>query len=155
MARNRLLQELRTLQKNPDPDISLEMVGETVEHWRAFVNGPSDSPYQGGRFEVKIECSPNYPLTPPTCTFTTRIFHPNVAFNTGEICLDILKDGWSPAWTLQYVCRALIALMHDPNADSPLNCDAGNLVRSGDMRGFKSMARMYTVEHALGHSASR
>lgn len=48
-----------------------------------------------------------------------------VIFQTGEICLDILKNAWSPAWTLQSVCRAIIALMAHPEPDSPLNCDSG------------------------------
>mmetsp|Transcript_94847 Transcript_94847/g.164049 ORF Transcript_94847/g.164049 Transcript_94847/m.164049 type:complete len:154 (+) Transcript_94847:76-537(+) len=150
MARNRLTQELREINRNPDPDISLEMTGDTIENWRAVVRGPKDSPYEGGSFELKIECSVDYPIRPPHVTFVTKIFHPNVNFSNGDLCLDILKTDWSPAWTLQYVCRAVIALLFEPNADSPLNCDAGNLIRGGDMRGFKSMARMYTVEHATG-----
>eukprot|EP00931_Biecheleriopsis_adriatica_P107466 TRINITY_DN81809_c0_g1_i1.p1 TRINITY_DN81809_c0_g1~~TRINITY_DN81809_c0_g1_i1.p1 ORF type:complete len:165 (+),score=26.16 TRINITY_DN81809_c0_g1_i1:40-495(+) len=149
MARNRLTQELREISRNPDPDIKLEMTGDTIENWRAVVRGPKDSPYEGGQFELQITCTTQYPISAPQVSFVTKIFHPNVNFSTGELCLDILKTDWSPAWTLQYICRAVIALMLDPNADSPLNCDAGNLIRSGDMRGFKSMARMYTVEHAM------
>jgi len=47
-----------------------------------------------------------------------------------------------------------MALLADPEPDSPLNCDAGNLLRAGDKRGFNSLARMYMMEHALG-SASK
>mmetsp|Transcript_24033 Transcript_24033/g.39495 ORF Transcript_24033/g.39495 Transcript_24033/m.39495 type:complete len:103 (-) Transcript_24033:211-519(-) len=89
-----------------------------------------------------------YPLSPPNCKFVTKIFHPNVHFKTGEICLDILKTAWSPAWTLQSVCRAIIALLSNAEPDSPLNCDAGNLLRGGDFRGYASLAKMYTKLYA-------
>jgi ubiquitin-protein ligase len=39
------------------------------------------------------------------------MFHPNVNFDTGEICLDILKREWTPAWSLEAACRAIIALL--------------------------------------------
>ena len=68
---------------------------------------------------------------------------------TGEICLDILKTAWTPVWTLQAVCQAIMALMCDSAPDSPLNCDAGNLLRAGDKRGYDSLARMYTAEYAM------
>lgn len=71
-----------------------------------------------------------------------------VVGQTGEICLDILKSAWSPAWTLQSTCQAILALMSDAAPDSPLNCDAGNLLRAGDVRGYDAVARMYTAEHA-------
>ncbi|CAK0860541.1 unnamed protein product [Prorocentrum cordatum] len=141
MARNRLLREMRDMEKSPDPDISIEMQNDTIENWSAVIRGPKDSPFEGGKFELRLQCSVNYPMSPPSAWFVTKVFHPNVSYPAGEICLDILKSQWSPAWTLQYVCRAVIAMMSDPNADSPLNCDAGNLVRSGDARGYRSMAR--------------
>ncbi|CAL1128249.1 unnamed protein product [Cladocopium goreaui] len=149
MARNRLNKEWKEVQRNPDPDILLELDGDSFEQWRAVINGPQESPYEGGRFQLKILCSASYPYAAPQVSFETKVFHPNVNFNTGELCVDILKTDWSPAWTLQYVCRAVVSLLRDPNADSPLNCDAGNLLRSGDLRGFNSMARMYTIEHAM------
>mmetsp|Transcript_57755 Transcript_57755/g.137475 ORF Transcript_57755/g.137475 Transcript_57755/m.137475 type:complete len:152 (-) Transcript_57755:80-535(-) len=149
MARNRLNRELADIARNPDPDIHLEMTGDTIENWEAVINGPSDSPYAGGKYKLAIECTSAYPVSAPKVKFCTKIFHPNVNFSTGEICLDILKTDWSPAWTLQCLCRAILALMQEPNADSPLNCDAGNLIRNGDVRGFRSMAKMYTAEHAM------
>lgn len=71
-----------------------------------------------------------------------------IGLQTGEICLDILKGAWTPAWTLLAVCQAITALMADPAPDSPLNCDAGNLLRAGDLRGYASLARCYTLELA-------
>eukprot|EP00439_Symbiodinium_sp_Y106_P050536 s3675_g6.t1 len=155
MARNRLNKEWQEVKRNPDPDISLELAGDSFEQWHATIKGPQDSPYEGGQFKLDIVCTANYPYAAPQVSFVTKIFHPNVNYNTGELCLDILKTDWSPAWTLQYVCRAVIALLRDPNPDSPLNCDAGNLLRNGDLRGFRSMARMYTAEHAIAVQSPR
>ena len=44
--------------------------------------------------------------------------------------------------------QAIIALMGDPAPDSPLNCDAGNLLRAHDSRGYYTLARMYTLDFA-------
>jgi peroxin-4 len=79
----------------------------------------------------------------------SQVFHPNVHFRTGDICLDILKKEWSPAWGLQAACRAVLALLSDPEGESPLNCDAGNMVRAGDWLAYESTAAMYTVENAM------
>lgn len=46
-------------------------------------------------------------------------------------------------------CRAVLALLSDADASSPLNCDAGNMVRNGDTQAFTSVARMYTMENAM------
>ena len=80
--------------------------------------------------------------------FTTRIFHPNVSWTSGEICLDVLQSQWTPAWTLSSACTAVIALLDSPEPDSPLNVDAANLVRTKDSRAYASMCRMYTRIHA-------
>ncbi|GAB2284848.1 hypothetical protein Dimus_019301 [Dionaea muscipula] len=145
-SRARLFKEYKEVlrEKAADPDIQLVCDDSNIFKWTAFIKGPSETPYEGGLFQLAFAVPDQYPLQPPQVRFLTKIFHPNVHFKTGEICLDILKNAWSPAWTLQSVCRAIIALMAHPEPDSPLNCDSGNLLRSGDVRGFQSMARMYT-----------
>src|SRR5580704_15792690 len=58
-----------------------------------------DSPYSGGVFFLSIHFPTDYPFKPPKVNFTTRIYHPNINSN-GSICLDILRDQWSPALTI-------------------------------------------------------
>lgn len=134
-----------------DPNVRLTLVSSNVHHWHAYIRGPANSPYEKGIFKLNILCPPSYPIAPPTVTFLTKCFHPNINFQTGELCMDVLKSNWSPAWTLQYLCRGICYILSDPNADSPLNCDAGNLIRSGDLLGYRSMAEMYTQDYGLKH----
>eukprot|EP00245_Coleochaete_scutata_P007237 TRINITY_DN22388_c0_g1_i1.p1 TRINITY_DN22388_c0_g1~~TRINITY_DN22388_c0_g1_i1.p1 ORF type:complete len:156 (+),score=11.66 TRINITY_DN22388_c0_g1_i1:111-578(+) len=150
-SRSRLIKEYKEVMRDTSPEADIKLVCDetNIYRWTALIRGPSETPYYGGVFQLSFNVPEQYPIVPPTVRFATRIFHPNVHFKTGEICLDILKTAWSPAWTLQSVCRAVITLLAHPEADSPLNCDCGNLLRSGDDRGYKSMAKMYTKLHAM------
>ena len=96
-----------------------------------------------------------FPVTPhPDTKPNPPNPHPHPTNKTGEICLDILKKEWSPAWSLQAACRAVTALLSAPDADSPLNCDAGNMVRAGDLQAYQSVARMYAAEYAGAAAAA-
>ena len=145
---NRLRKELTDALKSNDHELHLNIVGGDLYKWEAKITGSKDTPFEGGVFTILLRVPSDYPMVPPTATFQTKIFHPNIAFNSGEVCLDILKSRWSPAWTISSVCRAIINLLTDPEADSPLNCDAGNLVRAGDAKGYANMARMYAILEA-------
>eukprot|EP00569_Conticribra_weissflogii_P003634 CAMPEP_0171348878 /NCGR_PEP_ID=MMETSP0878-20121228/32110_1 /TAXON_ID=67004 /ORGANISM="Thalassiosira weissflogii, Strain CCMP1336" /LENGTH=197 /DNA_ID=CAMNT_0011853349 /DNA_START=87 /DNA_END=680 /DNA_ORIENTATION=- len=154
-AAKRLRKELQHLEKadrigDTDSDIYLRPTSSSsLLHWTALIRGPVDTPYEGGVFRLSIRCGTDYPLAPPTIVFETKVFHPNVHFKTGDVCLDILRKEWSPAWGLQAACRAVLALLSDPDAESPLNCDAGNMIRGGDTMAFYTTAQMYTVENAF------
>merc|ERR1712060_927698 len=85
----------------------------------ATIMGPPDSAYQGGVFFLNINFPSDYPFKPPKVNFTTKIYHCNVNSN-GAICLDILKDQWSPALTISKVLLSISSLLTDPNPNDPL-----------------------------------
>ena len=87
-----------------DPLIKISLYDEDdLRSWRCFLKGPPDSPFENGIFEISINVTPSYPIEPPKCKFMTKIFHPNIDFDSGEICLDILKENWTPSFGI-YVC---------------------------------------------------
>lgn len=141
---NRLLKEIKEIKKEKEGNFILYPNENNLHEWSGCIKGPIGTPYQDGNFEIVCQISNSYPVTPPVIKFKTKVFHPNIHPNTGEICLDILKNQWTPAWTLLYVFKALLVLLSNPEPNSPLNCDAGNLLRVGDHRGFSCLAFMYT-----------
>ena len=137
------------VQQYPEEDIILFPITSNYMTWVAYINGPSDSPFFWNRFQLLIKLPVDYPLSPPHIEFTTRIFHPNIDFTTGEICLDILKANWSPSWSLESSCRAVLILLGAPEHTSPLNIDAAKILRNGDMRAYWSLVRFYTKQYAI------
>ncbi|PVU94116.1 hypothetical protein BB559_003088 [Furculomyces boomerangus] len=100
----RLTNELSDINNNrPREIVYMQPNEDNLMHWRAIIQGPLDSPYEDGMFELGINIPMEYPMKPPSVVFVTPVCHPNVHFETGEICLDILRAEWSPVWTLKTV----------------------------------------------------
>ena len=110
--------------------------------------GPDDSPYAGGVYFLNIHFPTDYPFKPPKVTFTTRIYHPNINSN-GGICLDILKEQWSPALTISKVLLSICSLLTDPNPDDPLVPDIARKYKQ-NRDGYESTAREWTRKYAMG-----
>ena len=51
--------------------------------------------------------------------FETKVWHPNISSENGAICLDILKNEWSPALTIRTALISLQALLSAPEPDDP------------------------------------
>ena len=111
MALKRIQRELQELGRDPPSNCSAGPVGDDLFHWQATIMGPEDSPYSGGVFFLDIHFPADYPFKPPKVSFTTRIYHCNINSN-GGICLDILKDQWSPALTVSKVREKTIYLQN-------------------------------------------
>ncbi|CAF2150418.1 unnamed protein product [Brassica rapa] len=149
MASKRILKELKDLQKDPPTSCSAGPVAEDMFHWQATIMGPSDSPYSGGVFLVTIHFPPDYPFKPPkVVAFRTKVFHPNINSN-GSICLDILKEQWSPALTISKVLLSICSLLTDPNPDDPLVPEIAHMYKT-DKNKYESTARTWTQKYGMG-----
>ena len=112
---SRLQTELMQLMTSPAPGVSaFPSADGNLMSWRATIDGPDDTPYAGLTFKLSFAFPANYPYAPPTVLFKTPIYHPNVDFS-GRICLDILKDKWTPAYNTQTVLLSLQSLLGEPN----------------------------------------
>ncbi|RVX05054.1 Ubiquitin-conjugating enzyme E2-17 kDa [Vitis vinifera] len=123
-------------------------VAEDMFHWQATIMGPPDSPYAGGVFLVTIHFPPDYPFKPPKVAFRTKVFHPNINSN-GSICLDILKEQWSPALTISKVLLSICSLLTDPNPDDPLVPEIAHMYKT-DRAKYETTARSWTQKYAMG-----
>jgi ubiquitin-conjugating enzyme E2 C len=85
-----------------------------LSKWTAKVAGPPDTCYQGMTFELTLEFPADYPMVAPTVQFKTPVYHPNIDMS-GRICLDILKDAWSPITSVEKVLLSIQSLLGDPN----------------------------------------
>ena len=143
---NRLRKELEELQNSPPANCSAGVIGDDIYNWQATIMGPTGSPYEGGIFYLRIEFPADYPFKPPRVIFTTKIYHCNINM-AGSICLDILKEQWSPALTISKVLLSICSMMDDQNPNDPLMLDAANLYINNRTK-FNQIARNYTLEYA-------
>ncbi|GFP82435.1 ubiquitin-conjugating enzyme e2 27 [Phtheirospermum japonicum] len=88
-------------------------------HLLGTIPGPLGTPYEGGTFNIDISLPNGYPFEPPKMQFATKVWHPNISSQSGAICLDILKDQWSPALTLKTALLSVQALLSAPEPDDP------------------------------------
>src|ERR1700744_4433302 len=95
----------------------------------ATIMGPAKTPYENGVFNLEIQFPPDYPFKPPKIRFTTKVYHCNIN-SSGGICLDILKDNWSPALTISKVLLSICSLFSDPNPDDPLVPEIAKLYKT-------------------------
>ena len=145
----RIKKEIDEMQKSPPDNCSAGPISESnLYEWRATILGPHGSPYQGGVFQLKIMLPLDYPFKAPKITFLTKIYHCNINAN-GSICLDILKDNWSPALTLGKALLSICSLMDDANPNDPLVSDIADLLKKNKTQ-HDANARAFTMEHAMG-----
>ena len=150
LANKRLCKELDDLEAEKPAACTVALFAESnLFRWRATVDGPPGTPYEGGRFVLDIRFPLDYPFKPPRVSFATKVYHPNID-HTGACCLDVLDSDWCPALTVANVLNCIIGLLADPCPEEqrfPLLPDVAEIYRQDRLR-FATIAADWTRLHA-------
>jgi ubiquitin-conjugating enzyme E2 S len=116
---------------------------------QALILGPTQTPYEGGTYRVKICVGAEFPALPPRAIFMTKIFHPNINPSTGDVCVNTLKRDWDPAnWSIAHVLQVIRCLLIVPFPESALNEEAGRLFMESYAE-YANTASIFTRVHAM------
>ena len=125
MSSTRIQKETQRLLAEPCEGISATPYEDNFRYFNVVIAGPMGTPYEGGMFRLELFLPSEYPMGSPKVRFLTKIYHPNVD-KLGRICLDILKDKWSPALQIRTVLLSVQALLSAPNPDDPLDTNVAD-----------------------------
>lgn len=134
--------EYKSLQEEPVEGFRVKLENEdNLFEWEVAIFGPPDTLYQGGYFKAHMKFPPDYPYSPPSIRFLTKVWHPNV-YENGDLCISILHppvddpqsgelpcERWNPTQNVRTILLSVISLLNEPNTYSPANVDASVMYR--------------------------
>lgn len=137
-----LMLEFKSLQEEPVEGFRVKLVNEdNLFEWEVALYGPPTTLYEGGYFRAVMKFPPDYPYSPPSVKFLTKVWHPNV-YENGDLCISILHppiddpqsgelpcERWNPIQNVRTVLLSVISLLNEPNTYSPANVDASVMYR--------------------------
>ncbi|XP_024542929.1 ubiquitin-conjugating enzyme E2 35 isoform X1 [Selaginella moellendorffii] len=163
----RIIKETQRLLTEPAEGISASPAEDNLRYFSVMILGPAQSPYEGkislllcsssellcffsgGAFRLELFLPEEYPMAAPKVRFLTKIYHPNID-KLGRICLDILKDKWSPALQIRTVLLSIQALLSAPNPEDPLDENIAKHWKT-DQGGAIATAREWTQLYATSN----
>lgn len=164
----RVFLELRSIKAAKIPFLSARALGDSMDKILASIEGPPDTPYEGGIFWLKVHYQTADISHPPVLRFITRVYHPNIDC-LGNICADY-QDWWgdahlkgfmakehvnpsSASWfstksCLASILTAICGLLASPNVEDPLVPEIAETYVKDHER-YCEIARAYTLNHAM------
>ncbi|RKP32094.1 ubiquitin-conjugating enzyme [Metschnikowia bicuspidata] len=143
----RIIKETQRLVLDPVPGITATPSEDNLRYFLVTIDGPLSSPYAKGRFDLELYLPDDYPMCAPKVRFLTKIYHPNID-KLGRICLDVLKDNWSPALQIRTILLSIQALLGAPNPDDPLANDVAGEWKSDEQKAIAT-AKEWTEKYAV------
>lgn len=133
--------EYKSLQDEPVEGFRVKLVNDDMFDWEVAIFGPPDTLYEGGYFKAQMRFPQDYPYSPPSIRFLTKVWHPNV-YENGDLCISILHppvddpqsgempcERWNPTQNVRTILLSVISLLNEPNTFSPANVDASVMYR--------------------------
>lgn len=142
----RIMKETARLNSEPVAGITATPDEQNARYFHVTIDGPKESPFENGTFKLELYLPEDYPMAAPKVRFMTKIYHPNID-KLGRICLDILKDKWSPALQIRTVLLSIQALLSAPNPDDPLANDVAEKWKANEEQAIET-ARAWTRLYA-------
>lgn len=102
---------------------------------------PESGIWSKGQFDFEFQLSSNFPFERPKVKCLTKLWHPNIDLD-GSICLNILRDNYTPAMSIAILVVGLQYLFASPNPDDPLNKEAAKQYKE-DFNRFVVRAEEY------------
>lgn len=138
----RLNKDYKDIINNPLEGIYVEFKDESNPfEWIIYMEGPQETPYEGGVFKLEMKFPENYPSMPPTLKFISEFWHPNV-YADGKVCISILhepgddpmsgelaSERWCPTQSVDTILLSVQSMLSEPNMFSPASCDAMKQLR--------------------------
>jgi len=141
--------ELKKIVSEPVEGFRVKLVDDdNLFEWEVAIFGPPGTLYEGGYFKAVMKFPSDYPYSPPSVKFLTKMWHPNV-YENGDVCISILhppiddpqsgeepSERWNPTQNVRTILLSIISLLNEPNTFSPANVDASVMYRKWkDSRG--------------------
>ncbi|KAH3758691.1 ubiquitin-conjugating enzyme E2 [Pelomyxa schiedti] len=131
-----LTKQLKDLAKDPVEGFCVEVINDNLFEWRIWLEGPSETVYEGAVYELKMTYPADYPMMPPKLKFVSEFWHPNV-YKDGKVCISILhppgedamsgelaSERWLPTQNVSSIILSVVSMLAAPNFSSPANVDA-------------------------------
>jgi len=134
--------EFKSNQEEPVEGFCVKLANDdNLFEWVVSIFGPPCTLYEGGYFKAGLKFPPDYPYSPPSFKFLTKVWHPNV-YENGDLCISILHppvddpqsgelpcERWNPTQNVRTILLSVISLLNEPNTFSPANVDASVMYR--------------------------
>lgn len=134
-------------------DYEVTLVNDNMQEFYVKFKGPTETPFEGGIWKVRVELPDQYPYKSPSIGFVNRIFHPNIDELSGSVCLDVINQTWSPMFDMINIFEVFLPqLLRYPNPTDPLNGEAAAMLLR-EPKNYENKVKEYVQKYASKDSA--